>query len=232
MFDAPFVGFTKDTVKFFRELEKNNTKEWFDAHRETYDEDVVEPSRAFVVDMGAKLKKIAPGVIADPRTNRSLFRLQRDTRFSKDKSPYKTHFGLILWEGEGPRMECSCFYLHFELPNLFVGVGVYQFSDAMLDKYRRAAADPVAGKGLTKAVATVTKSGAYALGGQKYQRVPRGFDPNHPNADLLKHGGLYAGVSLPVPPEFYSADLMDWCFRHYKAVLPLHKWLVEMTRSA
>lgn len=231
MADAVFGGFTKGSVKFFRDLAKNNTREWFDAHKDVYEEEVVAPSRAFVVAMGARLKSIAPGVHAYPRVNKSLFRLNRDTRFSKDKSPFKTYFGIMMWEGDGPRMESSSFYFHYEQPNLFVGAGVYQFSDTLLEKYRRACVDAKTGGDLAKAAAKVTKSGDYALGGKTFKRVPRAFAPDHPNAEFLMHGGLYVGVSVKLPSEFYSAGLVDWCLAHYKAALPIHRWLVQLTKS-
>jgi hypothetical protein len=74
-------------------------------------------------------------------------------------------------------------------------------------------------------VKLVTKRG-YEVGGEHYKRVPRGFDPKQPNADLLRYAGLYAGVGFAkVPPEFFSAKLVDLCFKHCKGVLPLHQWL-------
>jgi uncharacterized protein (TIGR02453 family) len=95
-----FNGFPKECIEFFRDLEKNNDKRWFEQHKEQYEKQVQTPSRYFVVDLGRKLQKIAPNVVADPRVNRSLFKIHRDTRFSPDKTPFKTNLGLWLWEGE------------------------------------------------------------------------------------------------------------------------------------
>ena len=91
---AEFKGFSKALVQFFRDLKDNNTKPWFDKHRHEYEENVLFPSREFVVAMGKRLRQIAPGVNAIPKVNQSLFRINRDTRFSKDKSPYKTCKGV------------------------------------------------------------------------------------------------------------------------------------------
>ena len=116
-----FAGFPKQALTFFRDLSQNNTKMWFDRHREVYEQQVLVPARDFIMAMGDKLKKIAPGVQADPRVNKSLFRLNRDIRFSHDKTPYKTHLGIWFWEGARPRMECSGFYFHLEPDKVMLG---------------------------------------------------------------------------------------------------------------
>ena len=104
MADKPsFNGFPKEGLKFLANLKKNNTKLWFEQHREDYNEFVLGPARDFVVAMGDKLKKISPKIIADPRIDKSIFRIYRDTRFSKDKSPYKTNIGIYFWEGKSKK---------------------------------------------------------------------------------------------------------------------------------
>lgn len=109
---AEFNGFPKEYFSFFNNLKKNNSKQWFEKHRGEYDEFVMHPAREFVTGMGEKLRKIAPEVNAIPKINKSLFKINRDVRFSKDKSPYKTYMGIWLWEGDRKRMESSGFYLH------------------------------------------------------------------------------------------------------------------------
>ncbi|MDP8222892.1 MAG: DUF2461 domain-containing protein [Candidatus Lernaella stagnicola] len=224
-----FQGFTKQTASFFRGLKKNNDKAWFTAHREQYDEHALEPARAFVVALGDKLRTIAPGVVADPRVNKSLFRIHRDTRFSHDKSPYKTHMGLWLWEGpHRGRMENSGFYFHLEPPNIMLGIGLYRFTDTALKNYRIDGAHPVHGRALRDAVDKLTKKG-FAIGGLHYKRVPRSVDPTHPNAELLRHNGLYVGVEMKIPDAFYTTKLPAFSLRLYKQMLPLHQWLLAFT---
>ena len=94
---AQFSGFPRQYFTFFNQLKKNNTRDWFEKHRSDYDEFVLHPAREFVIEMGNKLRKIAPGVNAIPKINQSLFKINRDVRFSKDKSPYKTYMGIWLW---------------------------------------------------------------------------------------------------------------------------------------
>jgi len=223
-----FSGFPKECVKFFTQLAKNNNKLWFEAHREEYENFVLLPAQEFVMAMGGRLQKLSPGINADPRVNRSLFRLNRDVRFSKDKRPYKTHLAMMFWEGSAPRMECSCYYFHLEPPNLMLGVGIYMFTPEMLEKYRRACVHTRRGPALAKTAAQLLKRKGYALGGSYYKKVPRGYDAGHANAALLLHNGLYAGVETKIPSELYTGKLLQYSFAHYQKMAPLHQWLVEV----
>ena len=156
---AQFNGFPKDYFSFFNQLKKHNSKEWFEKHRNEYDEFVMHPAREFVTEMGKKLRKIAPGVNAIPKINKSLFKINRDVRFSKDKSPYKTYMGIWLWEGDRKRMECSGFYLHVENRRVLIGVGIKMFSKPLMDRYRQAIVDKKQGAALTRAIKKVTARG-------------------------------------------------------------------------
>ncbi|MCZ7585473.1 MAG: DUF2461 domain-containing protein [Deltaproteobacteria bacterium] len=225
------MGFSKGTVSFFRSLKRNNDKVWFDARKEIYERDVVAPSRAFVVALGEKLRKIAPDIHADPRVNRSLFRIHRDIRFSADKSPYKTHLGLWMWEGARPRMECSGFYFQLDPPEVMFACGIHIFPPAILDTFRRVVADPKRAADLETAIRKVEKSGC-AVGGDATVRVPRGFDPHGQYAHFAKYKGLFAAVNEKIPDEFYTPAFVDYAFKRYKSMLPLHQWLKDMVDDA
>lgn len=225
--DLEFRGFSKRTVAFFRGLERNNDRAWFEAHRDVYEAEVMAPARAFITAIGARLKTVTPKIIAIPKVNKSIFRIHRDARFSLDPSPYKTNLGLYFWEGAGGRMEGSGFYFHLEPPDLMVGGGMYMFSDKKLLRYRKAVVDKKLGTELAAIVREMAKVSGLALGGQHYKRVPAGFDPGHPNAPLLLHNGLYAGMETAIPEEFYSPRLVEYCFERYRPMVPLHKWLVK-----
>jgi uncharacterized protein (TIGR02453 family) len=227
-----FSGFPKECVAFYRALKRHNDKHWFAQHKREFDEYVIAPAQAFVVTMGERLSRIAPGIHADPRFNRSIFRIQRDTRFSPDKTPFKTHLGLWFWEGDGPRMECSGFYVHLEPPHFLLGVGLYIFPKHQLEEYRQSLVDKRHGTEFTRIAARITRGGIYTFGREHYKRVPRGYDPQHPNAGYLLYNGLYAGLEVPIPPAFHTAKLPDYCLRHFKATLPVHRWLVAMIERA
>lgn len=219
-----FTGFPPAAPRFFRALAQNNDKAWFAAHRDEYEAAVLAPARAFVVALGARLAKDVPGLVADPRTDRSIFRLHRDIRFSPDKSPFKTHLGLLWWEGMGDKLASSAFYFQLDAKDVYLGLGFYQFTPEALAAYRERVLDPKHGPALIRALRAVEQRG-YTVGGERTQRVPRGFDPAHARAELLKHKGLYAGISLGLPAALGGPELLPLVHGHFKALLPLHRWL-------
>ena len=223
-----FNGFPREGITFLSDLSGNNNTTWFKQHRDEYDNHVLEPSRAFINAMGRRLESITPDIIADPRVNRSLFKINRDIRFSKNKTPYKTHLAIWFWEGVGKRMECSGYYFHLEPDRLMLGVGIHRFPKDILDKYRHAVVDKKKGPALARALGKVTGSGRCTIGGSHYKRVPRGFDPEHKNVALLLHDGLYAGMETPLPDELFTGDIVDFCAERYAEMAPLHEWLVDV----
>ena len=227
MTNSTFNGLPKEAILFFAELAANNNKAWFNEHKPDFKKYVMAPAREFVVAMGERLGKISPGVNADPRVNKSIFRIYRYTRFSKDKTPYKTNLGLWFWVGEGAKFENPGYYFHIDPDNLMLGVGLHTFAKPILKAYRDAAVDPELGPALTKVVTQVADKG-YGVGQKTYKRVPRGYDPKHPNAELLLYSGLTGGKELEHPQALHSADLVDYCFEHYKKLEPIVSWLQTM----
>lgn len=224
-----FTGFPMEGLEFFAELGRNNDVDWFKANKARYQTTVLEPSREFVAAMGARLRELAPDLVADPRINKSLFRLNRDTRFSKDKTPYKDHAGIWLWEGPGKRMDCSGFYFHLAPDKMILGVGIYLFPKHLLAPYRESVDDPSLGTELAGIVDRILAAGPYYLGGERYKRVPRGYQAEHPRAELLKHKGLFAGLETEPWPELHTPELIDRCRQVYQEIAPLHHWLRELT---
>jgi uncharacterized protein (TIGR02453 family) len=223
-----FSGFTKETVRFFNGLRRNNTREWFGRNREMYETHVMAPAKLFVMAMGERLREIAPQIVAVPQVNKSIFRLNRDTRFSQDLTPYKTNLGIYFWEGARPKMESAGFYFHLEPPDLMIGAGMYMIPDALLGRYRSAAVDPKRGAEIARIVEDIRGLPGYTFGGQHYKRVPAGFDAGHRNAEFLKHKGLYTGFETKIPDEFYSARLVDYCFERFEPTAPLNRWLMRL----
>jgi len=227
-----FKGFTKETVTFFSEIKGNNETGWFNGRREIYDIHVVEPARRFIMAMGDILKEHVPALIADPKINKSIFRLHRDTRFSPDKTPFKTHLGIWLWEGEGPRMECSGFYFHLEPPNILLAAGMHVYADYLLDEFRQSVIHREYGRRLEEAVEEVKASGDYEIGEKRLSNVPRGFDKAHSRADYLLYTGLDAAIEMPIPEELYREELPAFCLKYYLDMIPLHRWLCDMAERA
>ena len=226
-----FDGFPPAAVTFFVQLQDNNNKHWFDAHKPDYQKYVMEPAQGFIEEMGAKLKQLSPGIHAEPRVNRSIFRINRDTRFAKDKTPYKTHLGIWMWQGDGAKFESSGYYFHLEPPNMMVGVGIHTFSKDLLQAYRDAVVDPESGPELVIAIKGIGLEKGYNLGGKHYKRVPQGYDPDHDNVEFLLYNGLTAEYEQPIPEEFYSADLLENCYQKYVDMFPIQHWLFELTQG-
>ena len=226
--ETVFSGFTKETVRFFAALRKNNNRDWFLRNKETYDRHVLEPAKLFVTDMGEKLKTLVPSIVAVPAVNKSIFRIYRDTRFSLDPAPYKTNLGIYFWDGSRSRLESSGFYFGFEPPDLYVGGGMYMIPDNLLGKYRKDVVDKKRGAEIGRIVAAIRARAGFTVEGEHYKRVPAGFDPGHPNAALLKHNGLYGSYETKIPREFYSARLLDYCLERFAPIVPLHRWLMKL----
>ena len=221
-----FAGFPREMVTFFEGLQGNNRKQWFEEHRKDYEDYVKHPSAEFVATMGKRLKSISPGIHAIPKINKSLFRINRDTRFGHDKRPYKTNLGIWFWEGARKRMECSGFYFHMGDGKLMLGAGIYIFTSELLKAYRDAVVHKKQGRQLKRTLNDISQKG-YSLGRKHYKRVPRGYDASHENAELLLFNGLTAMIENKIPGEFYSNSILDYAFSHFKSMLPLHRWLVQ-----
>ena len=226
--EREFIGFSKKTIEFFEELARNNNKEWFEKNRSRYEAHVMEPAKAFVVALGARLRRALPNIVSVPKVNKSIFRLNRDTRFSLNKSPYKTNLGIYFWEGTLSRMDCPGFYFHLQPPKMLLGAGMYMIPDRLLERYRRAVVHPKLGKELSKMMRALSKVKGTELGGKYYKRIPAGYDPHHPNAELLLYNGLHFGQETTIPKEFYSGALIGYCFERLEPFFPLHRWLVAV----
>ncbi len=219
-------NFPFDAIKFLSKLKKNNNKEWFESNREEFNHSVLEPAQEFVVVLGDLLRTFAPAINAIPKIDKSIFRLHRDVRFSKDKSPYKTNIGILLWEGERKKMECSGFYFHAEPGYMFIGGGQYEFTDTLLKKYREVIYNPDKAKELDSIIKKLSKKG-YSLGGEKYKRVPKGFDPEYPYSKYLLHNGIYMSEEFKDVKKLEKEDMIKFSYKKFKEMSPLHQWLVK-----
>ena len=152
-----FQGFPSGTLKFLRGVRKNNSKKWFDAHRSDYDEYFVGAAKQFVVAVGAKLEKIIPAIVTEPKINGSIFRINRDVRFSNDKRPYKDHLDFAFWEGE-KRASSSSLFFRLSPDGFVVGAG-YHACPQLLNAFRGAVADSESGKSLAGLARKLRKSG-------------------------------------------------------------------------
>ncbi len=211
----------KEALTFFARLEKNNKKEWFDKHKEEYRANVLEPLKNLVSDLGSSIQKKLPGLSYEPRVNGSIFRINRDVRFSKNKKPYKTHAGVFLWVGPDKKLNCPGIYFHLESKRLLIGAGAYMFSPESLARYREYVDEK--GNLLAKAIKKAEKAG-FELGGEKLKRVPSRFDKEHKHAELLKMKGLWVEKTCPATVAI-KGDLVKWLAKEYAPALDVVKAL-------
>ncbi len=222
-----FNGFPKQFPIFLKDLKKNNTKEWFQDHKKKYESSIKIPSQEFVAVMGDRLKETNPEINAIPKVNKSLFRINRDTRFSNDKSPYKTNVGILFWEGTGKRMESSSFYFHLEDNQLLIGCGMYIFPKPTLQKYRETIMKKKKGSELKSIIKNLLSLG-YQIETKHYKRYPRGFEPvSDFHKEYLLYNGLTARFDMALSSIFYTPEIIDFTFDHFKKIMPLHNWIVK-----
>ena len=226
-----FNGFGKNAREFFRELAEHNNKNWFLENRYRYDDEILEPAVAFVSSLGAGLKEMYRDLNYSTLRNGSgsVMRLYRDIRFSPDKRPYKVNLGLILWIGEGKKVELPCFYFHLDASRIFFYGGQHQFPADVLERFRAAVDDGERGPALEKILGVLEKQGLLLMEEPKYKRVPRGYPADHPRADLLRLTGLGVGTDIPFKMAAESG-LVDLCGGYARQMAPLIEWLKPLNR--
>jgi uncharacterized protein (TIGR02453 family) len=184
-------SFRPELFAFLRDLKANNDRVWFAANKERYEEHVRGPALDFVADFAPHLEKMSQHFVADPRpSGGSLFRIHRDTRFSKDKSPYKPYVGMRFSHEAAKDAHAPGFYLHLQPGSAFMGGGIWHPDSPTLGRIREAiAGDP-------KAWRRSTAGKSWRLVGDSLKRAPAGFDPEHPLVEDLKRKDFIAYVEL------------------------------------
>jgi uncharacterized protein (TIGR02453 family) len=199
-----------ELFSFFGDLKQNNNRDWFQANKQRYETWVREPLLNFITDFGIRLPEISPHYVADARrSGGSLFRINRDIRFSKDKSPYKTAAGVQFRHESGKDVHAPGFYLHLEPGAVFAGVGIWHPDTKTLGKIRDAIVDDpdrwqevIGGQAFTE---------TYALGGDSLKRAPKGYDPDHPLIEDLRRKDFIASTELS-EQDVCTADFIDHYF--------------------
>ena len=193
-----FRGFGPELAAFLAELRDNNDREWFNANRDRYEGSVREPARAFIRAMAPALAAISPHFRADDRKQGgSLMRVHRDTRFSRDKTPYKTNVGIQFRHALGRDVHAPGFYVHLEPGGAFLAAGVWRPDSGVLAMIRaRLHEEPDTWRGIRGAAPF---RASFRLGGESLKTMPRGFAKDHPLAEDLRRKDFIAihEISLP-----------------------------------
>ncbi len=220
---APY--FTPALFDFLRELRENNTREWFQGHRVRYEVDVRQPAMRFIAEFAPHLRKISPHFLADPRpVGGSMFRIYRDVRFSRDKSPYKTHVGIQFRHAAGKDAHAPAFYLHLEPHNVLVAAGVWRPDRKELAKIRDAIVEHA--DEWQKITHTPGFTENFSLSADRLKRPPRGYDPDHPLIEDLKLKSFTAHVQLS-EPDVCTPDFMEHFARLCHSLAPLVRFLTQ-----
>ena len=226
-----FDGFNENGLKFLDEIKENNNKVWFENNRISWQELILEPNKAYVEEMGEHLIALCPMIRAVPKVSGSLFKIYRDVRFSKDKTPIKTKIGIIFWAGTAHRMQSSSFYMHYTSQEIFVATGIRTFKPPLLKAYR----EYIKIEKNAKALHEIFES--YKIKGIKivephYKRYPVGFDANDKYAYLSLYNCLFAYVSFKPKKTFFSKAIINKNFKFYDSTHELFDWLYDLTLKA
>jgi uncharacterized protein (TIGR02453 family) len=200
-----FQGFHRDTFSFLAGLTMNNERSWFEAHRTEYDQFVVTPALALITELDDIVRAISPhyrGVAK--KIGGSLMRVYRDTRFSRDKTPYKTNIGIQFRHEDAKDVHAPGWYVHLDLQECFVGAGAWHPEPADLLKIRQSLADRP--ELWSRAIAQAASRGLTAAG-ESLQKSPKGFDPDHAMAAEIRRKDFLLSATLP-PELFFGRGLV------------------------
>jgi uncharacterized protein (TIGR02453 family) len=226
--EGEFRGFGRGALAFLRGLARNNTREWFQAHRDDYEREVRAPLAALVEEMDVRFAALAPEIVGDPK--RSLFRIHRDVRFSNDKSPYKTNAACWFYHADAGRGVGSAaphggagFYFHLEPGRSMIGGGIWMPPRPTLARLREAIDEhhePLAR--LLRDPALARRFGRLDESSM-LTRMPRGYAETHPAATLLRHQSFTVGRELS-ERELLGPRLPDLLARDYARLVPMVRW--------
>ena len=217
--------FTPALFKFLKDLKKNNDRDWFKANQARYESAVREPALAFIEAFGPHLHKISPHFRADAKkVGGSLFRIHRDVRFGKDKSPYKTNTGVHFRHELGKDAHAPGFYVHLEPGGCFIGAGIWRPDGPATKAIRAAIVER--DKVWKKATRTKKFTGTWRFGGTSLKRPPPGFDKDHPLIEDVKRKDFIAVADL-TQKSVAARDFDKQLAKTLKTAGPLVKFLCE-----
>lgn len=221
-----FGGFPPETVAFLKGIAEHNDKEWFAAHRALYEAGYVDPARAFVDAIGPELRKISPTVQFEPKIGASIGRVNRDTRFSRDKRLYKDNLDLLFWHGDRKGWTHPAFFLRITADAVWLGSGMHHIEGDLLTRYRDAVVDDRSGQALAAAIAEVEDAGDYMVGSMPRKSFPRGYDKNSPPAKYLLWEGLPAMARMSTE-DTMKPDFAERALAHFRNTWPVGRWLLQ-----
>jgi uncharacterized protein (TIGR02453 family) len=204
-----FSGFTEHALDFYDDLEMDNTRSFWEAHKHVYDEHVRAPMTALATALAQEFGAA------------KVFRPDRDVRFAKDKTPYKTHQGAFVALGPA-----TGWYVEISARGVRTAAGFYHAESADLARIRTAIDNDASGRQLERILATIEKAG-YERGGDRLKTSPRGWPADHPRIDLLRHRSLTMSRDYGFDELIHSPELLDAVRRDWRAARPLVEWVAD-----
>jgi len=218
-----FSAFPKEGLQFLRLLKRNNNREWFQQHKGIYESHVKAPIHNLIEALGRDFQTFAPEFVASPKV--SAYRIHRDTRFAKDKSPYKTHVAAVFPHAALGKHEGAALYLHISPSEMFIGGGLYMPLPEDLQALRSHIAENP--RGFERIVqGTAFRRMFGSVHGERLTRVPRGFPADHPAAEYLKYKQFLASRTLE-PEIVTSAQFYKTVVETFRGMLPFIRFLNE-----
>ena len=218
---SSFGGFPPEALKFLRGLKKNNNRDWFEANKQVYLDSVKAPMEELVTAVSAAIARFAPAYVTDPK--KAIFRIYRDTRFSPDKTPYKTHTGALFGRADLPKNQGGAFYFHISSNEVGIAGGVYSVgSDQLLALRSHFAGNYEQFRKLTSSKGLVNAAGE--IRGDRLARAPKGFAPDHPAIDLLRGKQWYFWRELD-PKTAEKPEVFGEVVSRFERMLPVVEFL-------
>lgn len=214
-------------VKFLRALKRNNKREWFHSHQQEYELSIKRPARAWLEEFRPLILKSFAQLEVSPR---SIYRINRDTRFTDDKTPYKTWIGFLFRDRRFAKEIAPALYLGMDPTGIAMGAGIWRFDPLQRAVFReRVTCEPGASE-FAQAVRALGRPG-FEVMGRELKKIPKGYDPEHPNADFLLHNGLYASKELDFPKAFGTPRFATEIARLFEPCRGIMEWMARQLRS-
>ena len=222
---APFDGFPPELFDFFKQLSENNQRDWFAANRDSYEQHYLDPAMAYIQAVGEKLGKVSRQLTAVPKkSGGSLMRIYRDTRFSKDKTPYKTNIGIHFRHQRLTDIHAPGFYVHIEPKECFIATGVWLPPREALNLIRQTIdEDRPAWKRVLK---DEKFNRQFKLVGESLKSAPRGYSIDHPLIEDLRRTS-YCGLVSVTKTKVMRKDFVDHSLELFQQARPLMKFLCD-----
>ena len=226
--DYGFKGFSLRTFDFLRDIQFNNNKTWFEDNRQVYQEDVLKPLKELVIDLWPVMISIDPKFEVNPATNKAISRIYRDTRFSKDKSPYKNNMWITFKRQSKDWKEAPCFFFEMFPDSYRYGMGFYSASKETMDKLREAIDSKQ--KEFLKIISPLFEQKAFEVEGEKYKRI---LDTTKSKEliDWYQRKNLYMVCNKKIDDRLFSRDLINDLVSGFQFLAPIYDYLWKIKNS-